>query len=200
MSSALGELIAAVKAGDANRVLELLKAGADVHEQDDQGWSPLNWAAGRGDAEVVRLLLEWGADPTKTGRDHRTPLMIAKAAGHEEVTAIITEAEKERGVWADPRLTRPYCKAYYLESLRSFDEWPEATGGPDRGEAGEAVTEDGYGDPGLPTGQSIVYIHHDFTVTRSMWHGEDIVFDTITPKWKSFCERELEFAVPRDLL
>lgn len=194
------QLIAAGKEGDVDKARELLDQGADIHQQDEQGWTPLNWAAGRGDAAMVRFLLERGADVTVTGRDNRTPLMIAKAAGRKEVALILTEAEKEKGVWEDPRETRPYCKAFYLRDLRQFSGWREkdvlANGAP--GPAASA----GEGDEKerTLTDESIVYVHQDFTVTRSMWHGEDVVFDDVTPEWRRFCEEELEFAIPEDLL
>jgi hypothetical protein len=186
------ELISAVKEGDGERARELCDAGADVHQRDEHGWTPLNWAVGQGDAELVRLLLDRGADVTETGRDNRTPLMIAKAAGHQEVAGILAEAERAKGVWEDPRETRPYCKAYYLDALRRFDAWNE----------GDAATpeQDDEEDSGPLTDESIVYVHQDFTVTRSMWHGEDVVFDEVTPDWRVFCERELEFEIPDDLL
>lgn len=182
-------LIDAVKEGDRERLEMQLDEGADVNQQDEQGWTPLCWAAGRGDDATVRLLLDRGGDVTATGRDQRTPLMIAKAAGHREVGEILTEAEKEKGVWEDPRETRPYCKAYYLREMAAFDDWPEDV------EAGEA---DGGDDEG--PSEPILYLHQDFTVTRSMWHGEDVVFDQVTPEWKAFCQDELEFAIPEDLL
>ena len=195
------KVIEAAKNGDREALAKLLAEGADVDEQDEQGWTPLNWAAGKGDTETVRLLLAKGADVTKTGRDMRTPLAIAKAAGRKEVAQVLTEAEKERGVWVDPRTTRPYCKAYYLRDLRAFDGWsegrknwkeeePEAK----QGEEGGAGGEKGFTD------EDIVYIHQDFTVTKSMWHDESVIFDEITPAWQEFCEGRLEFAIPEDLL
>lgn len=189
------QLIAAATEGDVDKARELLDQGADVHESDEQGWTPLNWAAGKGDAEMVRLLLERGADVTVTGRDNRTPLMIAKAADRQEVTEVLKTAEQDKGVWEDPRETRPYCKAHYLRDLRKFPDWSEKE---PSSEAGDADTGDG--DASELTDDSIVYIHQDFTVTRSMWHGEDVVFDDVTPEWQRFCEVELEFAVPEDLL
>lgn len=196
------ELIAAVKGGDLGGARELLDADVDVDQQDDQGWTPLNWAAGRGDVDAVRLLLQRGADVTRTGRDNRSPLMIAKAAGRKEVAALLTNAEKERGVWVDPRETRPYCKAHYLRDLRRFEGWrenEEAMGVGDGGRGGTAAGGDDE-DRGPLTDESIVYIHQDFTVTRSMFHGEDVVFDEVTPDWKGYCEQQLEFAIPEDLL
>lgn len=180
------DIIGAARSGDRERLKALLDDGADVNTRDEQGWTPINYAAGKGDAEAVRLLLEHGADPTLTGRDNRTPLMIAKAANRKEVAEILTAAEKERGVWKDPRENRPYCKAYYLRDLRRFEGWSENA---EDGDASEALGED-----------SIVYLHHDFTVTRSMWHGEDVVFEDVSATWKEFCEGKLEFAIPEDLL
>lgn len=68
-----GKVIAAVVAGDARVLADLLTAGGDVDEQDEQGWTPLAWPAGRGDTEAVKLLLAHGGDVTLTGRDNRTP-------------------------------------------------------------------------------------------------------------------------------
>jgi hypothetical protein len=33
-----------------------------------------------------------------------------------------------------------------------------------------------------------------------MWHGEDVLFDRITPAWQTFCETTLDFRIPADLL
>jgi hypothetical protein len=174
-------MIAAAKTGDVGVVDRLLGAGGDVNERDEHGWTPLNWAAGKGDARMVVALLERGADVTATGRDNRTALMIAKAAGRRDVVSLLAEAEQKRGVWQDPRETRRYCKACRLRDLRAFPEWS----GPDAAALGD---------------EEIVYLHQDFTVTRSMWHGEDVVFDVTSADWKAFCETTLGFAIPDDLL
>jgi hypothetical protein len=180
------KILEAARSGELDALRSLLAEGADVDAADEQGWTPLNYAAGRGDAEAVRLLLEHGADPTVTGRDNRTPLMIARAADRKEVVGILTEAEQERGAWEDPRTTRPYCKAYHLRDLRAFDGWSEA---PAESGDGEELTE-----------ESIVYLHQDFTVTRSMWHGEEVVFDQVNEAWSQYCRGPLEFEIPEDLL
>ena len=78
------KLIEAVKAGNANAVVELIESGADVNQQDEQGWTPLNWAAGKGDIAVLKSLLNHGADVSRVGRDERTPYMIALASGQAE--------------------------------------------------------------------------------------------------------------------
>jgi ankyrin repeat protein len=66
-------LIEVVKIGDLGRAESLLTSGADVNQSDNQGWTPLNFAAGKGDLPMVKLLVERGADPFKVGRDNRTP-------------------------------------------------------------------------------------------------------------------------------
>ena len=47
---------------------------------------------------------------------------------------------------------------------------------------------------------SIVYVHHDFTVTLSMWHGENSILTEVTPQWRDFCETQLGFGIPEDVL
>jgi len=188
-----GKVVAAAGHGDLRTLEALLSEGADANEQDEQGWTPLNWAAGRGDLEAVELLLAHGADVALAGRDRRTPLMIARAASRREVAAVLAGAEKRAGTWVDPRDSRPFCRAYYLRDLRRFAGWSESR--LDRQEP--AAAEAHASEPRLADDE-IVYLHQDLTVTRSMWHGEDVLRDRRTPEWERFCARELEFAVPED--
>jgi uncharacterized protein len=174
------DVIEAVKNGDIQTIERLLAGGAPINEQDEHGWTPLNWAAGKGDATAVALLLARGADVTLTGRDNRTPLMIAKAAGRDDAARLLTEAEQQRDVWQDPRTTREYCKAYLAGDVQRFAGAPETLMA--------AAADD------------VVYLHQDFTVTRSMWHGEDVLVDAVTPEWKAFCAGTLAFDIPADLL
>jgi len=57
------DLHSAALDGDAERVRELLKKGADPNVRDEYGNTPLHIAARDGRVDVVRLLLERGADP-----------------------------------------------------------------------------------------------------------------------------------------
>jgi hypothetical protein len=187
-------MIEAVKSGDTRALKALLAAGADVNEQDEQGWTPLNWAAGHGAVEVIELLLEHGADVALTGRDRRTPLMIAKAADQTAAAEALARAEKARGVWVDPRQRQPYCRAYYLRDLRRFPGWSES-----RIHWREPVSSEREGGAPLAD-DAIVYLHQDFTVTKSMWREESIVFKDVTPEWRGFCSTQLEFAIPEEFL
>jgi hypothetical protein len=176
-------LIPVVQSGDVDALRRLIAEGGDLCERDEHGWTPLAWAAGRGDIEAVRALIAAGAEVASTGRDNRTPLSIAKAAGRAEVAEVLTEAEQRAGVWKDPRETVQYCKAYLVRDLRAFV---------DGGSRPAGLAELGDDD--------IVYVHQDLRVTRSMWHGEDVLIGDVTPAWRAFCEGPLGFAIPDDLL
>ena len=176
------KLIDAVRQRDLELVKKFILEGENVNQQDGQGWTALHWAAGAGDAGALRLLLEKHADITARGRDNRTPLMVACAAGQSEAVKVLTESEKAAGVWKDPRESRPYCKGFYLKDLQGFAQWM-----PDNTAASN-------------TADAIVYIHQDFTVTRSVWPNEDVIFNKITPEWIHYCESQLRFSIPADLV
>lgn len=72
-----------------------------------------------------------------------------------------------------------YCTAYYLGDLRRYPGW----------------TSD---DHDLKD-EDVVFLHQDYTVTRSMWADENVIFNNVTELWKEFCNNELRFAVPDSL-
>jgi ankyrin repeat protein len=78
------DLFAAIFAGNAARVRELLDAGADVDARIDAA-TPLEYAILGGQSEVVALLLERGADANRPGGEGRTPLMLAAQVGNREI-------------------------------------------------------------------------------------------------------------------
>jgi len=171
------ELIEAIKSGNRASVEQLLDAGAELNQQDKQGWTPLNWAAGSGQLDIVDLLLQRGADPLAVGRDLRTLQMIALAAGHADVVKRLRQAETNAGAKESPE--RKYCTAYHLGDLRQYSEWTS--------DSQDLKDED------------VVFLHEDYTVTKSMWAGEDVIFNNVSEQWKDFCNTELKFAVPDSL-
>lgn len=132
--------------------------------------------------------VEHHADVTVTGRDHRTVLQVARDAGRHEVAELIAEKEKAGEKWRDPRAPQKYCKAYYLKDLREYPQWP-ATLPPAETDPTGAVDEQ----------QQIVYLHQDYTVTKSVWPGEGLLFSDVVPEWVRFCESELRFSTPGNL-
>lgn len=190
-------LIAEVKSGDIGKVSDLLTAGAEVNQCDDQGWTPLNFAAGKGDLAMTKLLIESGADPFKEGRDRRTPYMIALAAGRVDVVKYLREVEDR----LDPerarsfRPERKYCKAYYLKDLRTFPGWAESR----INWKVTNQTKQDLPDHGQLVDEKVVFIHQDFTVTESMWHNENVIFNQVSESWRDFCQQALGFKVLTDL-
>ncbi|MDA8018165.1 MAG: ankyrin repeat domain-containing protein [Thermoanaerobaculia bacterium] len=180
-------VITAVKSGDRATLIQILDEGADVNQQDFHGWTPLNWAAGRGDVEAVSLLLDRGADPARVGTDERTAYQIAIAAAREDVARLLVK----RGAAPESGADRPYCRAYEVDALRAFEGWPEEKA--HSRENGDQATQSE--DIAL---DDVVFLHQDLTVTRSAWHGEDVLFDRVDDAWREFCRRELEFEVPDD--
>jgi ankyrin repeat protein len=171
------ELWRAVKAGDLTRATELVAQRVDVNQaSDEQGWTPLCFAAGRGDLALLRMLLENGADVFRTGRDLRTPYKIAIAAGHIDAARALADAESRSGgeqkktsslAWQD----RPYCRAYEGTQVAPFLQL---------------------------TADAIIFIHQDFSVTPSISHGVGVLLDGKDPAWRAFCQDRLGFRVPTD--
>lgn len=172
------QLIEAAKAGDTNWVQALIETGEDLEQKDDYGWTALNWAAGCGNLAVVRILLEAGANAVNSGRDLRTPYQIALSAAQVEAAALLQQAEQSSGIRTEIS-GRPYCKAY---PIKAFDNNPVGW------QAQQTLAEN-----------DVVYLHQDYSVTASMWHGEGVLFDRVSDAWQSYCRDMLGFYVPTDL-
>jgi len=82
----------AVRSGDLAETLRLLRDGAsgdvDGERDDDQGWTPLFWAARDGRADLVAALLACGADPLGKDVDGQTPVDQARATKRAELVRI----------------------------------------------------------------------------------------------------------------
>src|ERR1044072_5838588 len=183
------QLIDAVKTGQSAKVEEVLKAGADIHQQDEQGWTPLNVTAGKGNVEIVSLLLARGAHVIRTGRDQRTPYKIALAAKHTDVARLLKKAEQAVNGASGDATYGNYARAYLLGDLRKFSDWRE-----------EKINwkADDNGGPSELSDDDVVFLQEDLTVTQLIWPGENVIFNQTTPEWIEFCTQELQFKVPDD--
>jgi uncharacterized protein len=59
---------------DLQEMKRLIDTGADPNDQDDNGWTPLHFAAQESSLDAVRLLLDAGANPGIQDRYGNTPL------------------------------------------------------------------------------------------------------------------------------
>lgn len=185
------QIIDAVKTGQLAKVEEALDSGADIHEQDEQGWTALNWAAGKGNLDMVRLMLARGADVFRVGRDQRTPYKIALAAKHAEVARLLKETEAKANGTSGDSSVENYARAYLLRDLRKFSDWRE-----EKINWKETVPASENGNSPELSDDDVVFLHQDFTVTHLIWPGENVIFNQVTPEWLGFCAQELEFKVP----
>ena len=60
--------------GHQEVVQALIAAGANVNQQDNNGRTPLHWAAYNGHQAIVQALIDAGANVNQQNYDGRTPL------------------------------------------------------------------------------------------------------------------------------
>lgn len=177
----------AFRTGQTAELARLLEEVDDVNRADEHGWTLLHWAAGSGNLALVTRLVEKGADVFRRGRDNRTPYLVALAAGHLETVNYLRAAEQRGGGDRDGTSSRQeehrvYCRAVPIAMLRTFSGWKDEE---PQGRIGDA---------------EILFLHHDFTVTRSVLHGDDLLPGiTSTPAWRSFCLDQLGFRPLTDI-
>lgn len=86
----------AARSGSASDLLELLESGADPDSRDDDGWTPLHWAASlEGDEPRTRALLDAGANPNAVSDGGFTPLLAAAQTGDVARVRMLLEAGAE---------------------------------------------------------------------------------------------------------
>jgi len=78
-----------VCAGDDAALLQLLKAGADKDEADEEGRTALHFAAGYGEIKCAEVLLEAGAAVDAADNNSNTALHYAAGYGQDEGVALL---------------------------------------------------------------------------------------------------------------
>lgn len=84
------DIVKAVQYGACDRVAELIDAGHDVNQPDNDTVHLLHWAAINNRREVIKLLIEKGAIVNVVGGDlQSTPLHWAVRQGHLAATVLL---------------------------------------------------------------------------------------------------------------
>ena len=72
-------LLTALLLGHGTVARLLVEAGADINVSDDNGWTPLHWAAKAGDVELIIAMVEGDGDLLALDREGQTPMdMLVK--------------------------------------------------------------------------------------------------------------------------
>lgn len=91
-------LIKAVYDGDLRRMQDALRAGASFNARDENGYTPLHWAAFRGYGVLAGYMLDRGATADVPDVNGYTPLMLAAFNGHDTLVRLLLArgASRER--------------------------------------------------------------------------------------------------------
>ena len=83
------DLMMATARGDLWRVKWLVENGANVNWRDEEGYTPMTWAAQHGHAPIVEYLASRFASVNPTDRAGYTPLMWAAQEGHVTTVEVL---------------------------------------------------------------------------------------------------------------
>ncbi|MGP8200312.1 MAG: ankyrin repeat domain-containing protein [Limisphaerales bacterium] len=85
-----GEIHDTARDGDLERIRTLLKDNPGlVFSKDNDGWTPLHFAAANGHMEVVELLLANKAEVNAEASNGWTPLRLATLRGHKDIAELL---------------------------------------------------------------------------------------------------------------
>jgi len=83
------ELLAAAEAGDADRAMVALRAGADLEARNDRRRTPLLLAAAADQLDVARLLVGLGADVNAVDDQSDTPVLVTGVTGSPRMLDVL---------------------------------------------------------------------------------------------------------------
>jgi hypothetical protein len=94
------------------RLLSIRNITVNVKD-DENGWTPLDWAARKGHSEITRLLLQNGADVNAKDRWDRTPLHCSAFYGHIDILHLLVENGADLEAQDDDGSRALHDAAYY---------------------------------------------------------------------------------------
>ena len=93
-----------------------------------------------------------------------------------------------------------YCKAYQVKQFRQYAHWREnADAIPRRNSADANKPLMDETEPPALEADDVLYLQENLVVTHGIALNEHVVFDDVTPEWRSFCEQTLDFRPPAEL-
>lgn len=114
-------LLFAAREGEVVYATQALDAGADVNiRSENNGYTPLIWAASRGHIATARLLIEAGAALDIQANDGQTALMRTSDNGHLELVQLLLDAGADVNIETDRGIT-----ALLLAELKHHSEVAE---------------------------------------------------------------------------
>ncbi|XP_036439579.1 ankyrin-2 [Colossoma macropomum] len=127
----------AARAGNVEKVLELLKSGQDISTCNQNGLNALHLAAKEGHVELVEELLERGAAVDSATKKGNTALHIAALAGQKEVAKLLVKRGADVNAQSQNGFTPLYMAAQenHLDVVRYLLE---------NGGNQSTATEDGF--------------------------------------------------------
>jgi hypothetical protein len=87
-----------------------------------------------------------------------------------------------------------YCKAYKLRNMREFIDWSENV--EDARVETKKIDDKEAQERRKLNDDSIIYLQENYVVTDDIYLQENILFNTISPKWKGYRENVLKFVIP----
>lgn len=90
-NAATQDLIDSVKAGNTQKVIELLNNGENVNGTNGIGTTALHYAVASDNAEITQILLSYGADLNAANSKGWTPLKIAEKKDLKNVTPVLVQ-------------------------------------------------------------------------------------------------------------
>ena len=126
------DLHKAAREGDADRVRELLDAGADVNvrnaDKQRLQYTPLHYAAYYGHLEIAEILISRGADLDAEDPAYSTPLYLAAEQGHPKVVEFLVSKGAEVNVKSNAWGYTPLHRAAWGPVARRFGQGAETFG------------------------------------------------------------------------
>ncbi|CAB1429658.1 unnamed protein product [Pleuronectes platessa] len=120
LSDSNTSFLRAARAGNIDKVLELLKNGVDISTCNQNGLNALHLAAKEGHTDLVEELLERGAPVDSSTKKGNTALHIASLAGQKEVACILVKRGGDVNAQSQNGFTPLYMAAQenHLEVVR----------------------------------------------------------------------------------